>query len=65
MRQKKNTATEPVLLKTIQIFNNKLPLKSNEEIKKFEDWLKGEYNYKFMVILIMVFDSLISILDNY
>lgn len=65
MRQKENTATEPVLLKNIQIFNNKLPLKSNEELKEFEDWLKEENNYKFMVILIMVFDSLISVLDNY
>lgn len=51
MRQNENIATqEPDLLKKMKIFNNKLPLKSVEELKELEDWLTDESNYKFMVI---------------
>lgn len=51
MRQNENTAMqEPDLLKKIKIFNSKLPLKSNEELKELEDWLTDDSNYKFMVI---------------
>lgn len=57
MRQNENTSAtqEPDLLKKITIFDNKLPLKSDEELKELEDWLTDESNYKFMVNLIIFY----------
>lgn len=51
MRSKEyTTLEEPDLLKKIKIFNSKLPLKTNEELKELEEWLNDDTNYKFMVI---------------